>query len=152
MVMIKGRFKSIECMNKGKDMYDVPICYTKFLKYDLFKHWIEGICYVELEKNPIRWKSKVHLMPWIIVSHPPLVTTPNWCGEKCVAKASRNWRHKVQLMNQYNVFITTMGWTLLEDLVKVRREVVAKTCAIQRGMWPCVILKQSWNNYEDPFA
>jgi len=29
-------------------------------------------------------------MPWIITSQPPLVATPNWCGEKCVAKASRN--------------------------------------------------------------
>jgi len=38
MVTIKGRFKSVECMNKGNELYDVPICCTKFLKYDLFKH------------------------------------------------------------------------------------------------------------------
>jgi hypothetical protein len=37
-----------------------------------------------------RWRSKVHLMPWITVSQPSLVATPNWCGEKCVAKASWN--------------------------------------------------------------
>jgi len=25
-------------------------------------------------------------MSWIIISQPPLVITPNWCGKKCVAK------------------------------------------------------------------
>jgi hypothetical protein len=29
-------------------------------------------------------------MPWIIVSQPPLVATPNWYEEKCVAKALQN--------------------------------------------------------------
>jgi len=150
MVTIKGRFKSVECMNKGNELYDVWC--TKFLKYDLFKHWVESICYVELENNSVGWRFEVHLMPWIIVSHPPLVTTLNWCGEKCVVKASQNWRHKVQLMSWYNVFTTTMGWTPLEDLVKVRRRATLNTCVIQRGMWPCVIWEQSWNNYGNPLA
>jgi len=29
-------------------------------------------------------------MPWIVVSHPPLVVILNWFGEKCDAKASQN--------------------------------------------------------------
>jgi hypothetical protein len=121
MVTIKERLKNVECTNKGNELYDVPICCMKFLKYGFFRHWVEGIFYVELEKNLIKWRSKVHLMLKIIVSHSPLVATPNWCGEKCVAKAFRNWRHKVQIMSWYNVFSTTMGQTPPKDLVKVKR-------------------------------
>jgi len=54
MVVIKGKFKSVECMNKWNELYDVPICCMKFLKYDLFRHRVEGIRYVELENNSIR--------------------------------------------------------------------------------------------------
>jgi hypothetical protein len=36
------------------------------------------------------WRSKVHPMSWINVSHPPLVATLNWCKEKFVAKALWN--------------------------------------------------------------
>lgn len=53
MVMIKGRFKSVECTNKRSELYDVLICCTKFLKYDPSRHRVEGICYVELENNTI---------------------------------------------------------------------------------------------------
>jgi hypothetical protein len=36
MIIIKHRiFKCIECTNNGDEMYDVSICYRKFLKYDL---------------------------------------------------------------------------------------------------------------------
>jgi hypothetical protein len=55
-------------------------------------------------------------MLWIIVSQPPLVTTPNWPGEKGVAKVSRNCKHKAQLVSQY-VSPTKMGRTPLEGLV-----------------------------------
>jgi len=53
MVTIKGKFKSVKCTNKGNQLYDVPICCMNFLKYDLFKHQIEGIRYAELVNNPI---------------------------------------------------------------------------------------------------
>jgi hypothetical protein len=37
MMIIKyGTLKCIECTNKGDELYDVPTCYTKFLKYDPF--------------------------------------------------------------------------------------------------------------------
>jgi hypothetical protein len=29
-------------------------------------------------------------MLWIIISKPPVIATPNWCGEKCVTKVSQN--------------------------------------------------------------
>jgi hypothetical protein len=48
-------------------------------------------------------------MLWIIASQLPLVTTLNWCGEKCVAKVLWNGRHKTQLMNRYNASFVTMG-------------------------------------------
>jgi hypothetical protein len=35
MVTIKhGRLKCIKCTNLGDELYDVPTCCTKFLKYD----------------------------------------------------------------------------------------------------------------------
>ncbi len=67
------------------------------------------------------WRSKVHLMLRITISRPPLVViTPNWCGGNCVAKASRNWRHKVRLVSQYNVSPTVMGQTPPKGLVWIR--------------------------------
>jgi hypothetical protein len=32
-----------------------------------------------------------------------LVAIPNWCGEKCVTKASQNLKHKTWLVSQYNI-------------------------------------------------
>jgi hypothetical protein len=40
-------------MNKGDDVYDIPTCCTKFLKYDPFEDQIEDICNVQLDNNPI---------------------------------------------------------------------------------------------------
>jgi len=34
MIVKQRRFKCIECMNKNDELYDVPTCCTKFLKYD----------------------------------------------------------------------------------------------------------------------
>jgi len=34
MIIKQGGLKCIECMNKKDELYDVSICYTKFLKYD----------------------------------------------------------------------------------------------------------------------
>ncbi len=96
------------------------------------------------------WRSKVHLLLWITISHPPLIATLNWCGEKCVAKVLRNWKHKTQIVNQYNVSPIAMGWTPLESLVMVKRWAVPKIHAIQSGMWLCAIWKQSWNNWKSP--
>jgi len=39
-------------MNKRDELYDVSTYYTKFLKYDLFWHQIEGIGHIQLN-NPI---------------------------------------------------------------------------------------------------
>jgi hypothetical protein len=99
-----------------------------------------------------RWRSKVHLIPWITTSHPPLVVIPNWCKEKCVTKASRNWKHKMRLVSQYNVSPMTMRQTPLEGLVMAKRQAVLRICAIQHGMWPCKIWEQSWNKCENPLV
>jgi hypothetical protein len=43
-------------MNKNIKLYDIPTCYTKFLKYDPFWQQIEDICHDRLENNPIKVK------------------------------------------------------------------------------------------------
>ncbi len=43
-------------MNKGDELYDVPIYYTKFLKYDFSWHQIEGICHIQLKNHLVRVK------------------------------------------------------------------------------------------------
>jgi hypothetical protein len=99
-----------------------------------------------------KWRFKVHLIPWITTSHPPLVAAPNWCGEKYIAKTSWNWRHKARLVGQYNISPMTMGQTPLEGLVMAKRQVIPRICAIWRGMWPCEICEQSWNKCENPLV
>jgi hypothetical protein len=96
------------------------------------------------------WRFTVHLMLWIIASHPPLVVTLNWCREKCVAKALWNWRHKTQFVSWDNVSPTVMGRIPLESLVMVKRRAVLRTRVIRSGMWPYAIWEQSWNNWENP--
>jgi len=93
-----------------------------------------------------KWRFNVHLMPWIIVSHSPLVATPNWCEEKCVAKMLQNWRLIMWLVNSYNISHVTMGWTPLKGLVMAKRWAAPNICVIQCGMWPCAIWQLSWNN------
>jgi hypothetical protein len=73
-------------------------------------------------------------MPRIIVSQLPLVVTPNWCGEKCVAKVSQNWRHKMRLLSQYNVSPTIMEQIPPKGLVMAKRRATPSTCAIYDGM------------------
>jgi hypothetical protein len=132
---------------------DVLICYMIFLKYDPFWHQIESMKIMfNWRTTQLGWRSKALLMSWIIISHPPLVATPNWCGEKCVAKASRNWRHKMQLMNWYDFSPPTMGRIPHEGLVMVKKQNTPRICVIQCGIWPCVIWKQSWNNCGNPFT
>jgi hypothetical protein len=93
-----------------------------------------------------KWKFKVHMMPWITISQPPLVATLNWCVEKCVTKVSWNWRHKTGFVNWYIVSPIAMERTPLKSLVMAKRQVALRTCVIWGGMWPCAIWKQSWNN------
>jgi hypothetical protein len=85
-------------------------------------------------------------MPSITASQSPLIATLNYCKEKCVTKASQNWKHNVQLMNQYNVSRTIMGQTPPKSLVMAKRLAAPRTCAIRGGMWPWLIWKQSSNN------
>ncbi len=80
--------------------------HMKFLKYDPFWHQIENVFHIQLENNPIGWRSKVHIMPWITTSQLPLIATLKWCREKCVTKMLWNWRHKTWLVNRYNVSYT----------------------------------------------
>ncbi len=72
------------------------------------------------------WKSKVHLMPWIIVSQPLLIVISNWSREKCVTKTSRNWRHKKWLVNRSNVSPIVIWWTPPKSLVMVKKQVAPK--------------------------
>jgi hypothetical protein len=69
-------------------------------------------------------------MLWIIVSSPPLVVILNWCGEKCVAKILCNLKHKVRLVNQYNVSPITMGRISFEGLVMAKTWATPKSRAI----------------------
>jgi hypothetical protein len=41
-----------------------------------------------LENNlvGVKVQGALDAMPWIVVSHPPLVATPNWCEDKYVVK------------------------------------------------------------------
>jgi hypothetical protein len=80
-------------------------------------------------------------MSWITTSQPPLIVTPNWCGEKCVTKASQNWRHKARLVNRYNGSPTAMGWIPPKGLVMAKRRAISRTCAIWGRMWPSAIWK-----------
>jgi hypothetical protein len=68
-------------MNKRDELYDIPTCCTKFLKYDPSWHLIESICHIQLKNNPVEVK-----FPWIITSQPPLIVIPNWCGENVLQK------------------------------------------------------------------
>ncbi len=86
-------------------------------------------------------RFRVHLMQWITISQSLLVVIPNWCGEKCVVKYSQNWRHKVWLVNWYNVSLIVIGWTPFKGLIMVKKWATPRTCAIWGGMWPCV----KWN-------
>ncbi len=81
-----------------------------------------------------------------------LVATLNWCGEKCVTKASQNWKHKVWIVSRYNVSPITMGRTPPRSLVMVKKQAVPKTLTIWSGMWPLTIWKKSWNNWGNPLA
>jgi hypothetical protein len=56
MTIKQRRLECIECINKRDELYDVPTCYMKFLKYDPFWHWIESICYVKLKNNLVEVK------------------------------------------------------------------------------------------------
>jgi hypothetical protein len=89
-------------------------------------------------------------MLWITISHPLLVVTPNWCKDKCITKTLWNWKHKLQLVNWYNTYPTTMEWTSHECLVVAKKGVAPRTWTIRHGMWPCATWKKSWNNYGKP--
>jgi hypothetical protein len=57
IVTIKhGRFKCIKYMNIKDELYNVPTCCTKFLKYDSSWHRIESICLLQPKKNLIEVK------------------------------------------------------------------------------------------------
>ncbi len=71
-------------MNKGDELYDVPKCYTKFLKYKPFEHQIESNYNVQLDNNPIGVKVQGALDGINYLFTSTLVATPNWCEEKCV--------------------------------------------------------------------
>jgi hypothetical protein len=94
MIIKQGTLKCITCMNKGDELYDVPIYYTKFLNMILLDIKLKAFAMSNWRTTQSRWRSKMHLIPWITTSLLPLVATPNQCKKKCVAKASRNWKHK----------------------------------------------------------
>jgi hypothetical protein len=53
-----------------------------------------------------KWRSNVHIMIWINVSHPPLVTTPNWCKTNVFQR-----HHEIEgLNNGLCVDITLPPW------------------------------------------
>jgi hypothetical protein len=65
MIVKHGRFKCIECMNKGDKLHNVFTFYTKFLKYDLFWHWIKGICKITREQpNEVKFQGAFDVMDY----------------------------------------------------------------------------------------
>ncbi len=97
------------------------------------------------------WRESPRCIPcYGLLIH--MVTTLNWCKEKCVAKALWNWKHKARLVNGNNISFTTMEHTPPERLIMVKRQATPRTFAIWHGMWYCAICEQSWNNYENPLV
>ncbi len=146
------KIKEIEMHRMHKQRGWVVWC--PHLLHEVFEIWpffnqIEHIHNVSLENNQVKAKVQgaYNAMNYCFTS--TLVTTLNWCGEKYIAKASRKWRHKMQLVNQYNISPMTMGQTF-KSLITVERWVSQRICAIWHEMWPWMIWKQSWNNCENP--
>jgi hypothetical protein len=85
-----------------------------------------------------RWRSNVHLMSRINVSHPPLVTIPNWCRTNVFQR-----HHEIEgLKNNssvcwHNISPMAMKQTPLEGLVIAKRRITPRTWAIWHEMWPC---------------
>jgi len=150
MTIKHGKFKCTKCMNKRDELYDVPIYCTKFLKYDYSWHRIEGIRHVYLKNHLIRVKVPFDTMVHSFTS--PLVAIVNWWEEKCVAKTSWKWRHKVWFVSQYNAYLMAMRQTPLEGLIMLKRQITPKICTIWHGMWPYTIWEESWNNCGNPFV
>jgi hypothetical protein len=102
-------------------LHDVSTYCMKFFKYDPSWDQIEGICHLQLENNLI--EVKVQGAPDVLDSH--FITTFN-CNYKvvrgkCVAKALWNWKHNLQLVNQYNVSPIIIKQTSLKGLVIAKR-------------------------------
>ncbi len=143
MIVNRGDSNALNAQIKGMSyMMSPPIAWNSWNMTPLdieFKAFATS----NWRRTQSRWRSKVHLMPWIIASQPPLVATPNWCGEKCVAKVSWNWsRQKMWLVSQYNVSHTAMWQTSPEGLVMAKRRATTRTHAIWGGTWPCTIWKK----------
>jgi hypothetical protein len=84
-----------------------------------------------------------HIHPWLLLR----------IGVgKNVLQRHHKIEDKVQLVNWYNISPMAMGQTPHEGLVMVKRRTTLRICAIQCGMWPCVIWEQSWNIYGNPFV
>jgi hypothetical protein len=46
MTVYQRKIECIKCTTKRDELYDVPTRCMTFLKYDLFLHSIEDVCYV----------------------------------------------------------------------------------------------------------
>jgi hypothetical protein len=115
----------------------------------LWLHPIKGIYHVQLEKKlvGVKVQSALDVMDYCFTF--TLGCYFKLVLGKCVAKVWQNWRHKVQLVNWCKNSPSTMGQTLHEGLVMVKRWVAPRTCAIWHEMWPCAIWEQSWNDCEN---
>jgi hypothetical protein len=130
MIIKQRRFKCIDYTIKGISCMMTPPTTQSSWNMTPLNTKLKAFTMSNWRITYLKWRSKVHLMPWITISHPPLVITPNWWGEKCVTKVSQNWRHKVRLLSRYNVSSMVMEQTPLEGLIMAKRRVAPRICVI----------------------
>jgi hypothetical protein len=133
--MMTIKYGRLKCINKGNNLYNVPTYYMKFLKYDYFLHQIESIHHIQLKNHPIKMKVQNALNTMDHNFTSTFGCNSNWCGEKCVAKESWNWRHKARLMSRYNASPIIMGQIPPKGFNEAKRQATPRICAIQFGMW-----------------
>jgi hypothetical protein len=107
-------------------MMSPPVAWSSW--NDFSWHWIEGIHHLQLENKLVEVKVQgaSNAMDYYFTS--TLGCYSELMRDKCVAKASQNWRHKTCLVNWYNIFLTTMEQIPLEVLVMAKRWDIPKTC------------------------
>ncbi len=121
MIKKERNLKAIKRANKGENLRQFAFCYSKLLENGLVWNHVKSIYNVYLG-----WASKVAWIPWTTTSQPPLNAHLNWYGYKWKANVSKNYKHKVLFINQYNVFFTIIKQMPPKGLVKAKSQLAPK--------------------------
>lgn len=78
----------------------------------------------------LRWRSKMHHMSMNYCFPSCFSYNTKLVGGGILKNESWNWRHKVQLMRQYNVFPKIIGQTPPNGLAMFRKQIAPRTCAM----------------------